>query len=128
MFDKDFHTDFIVKIHNYISYDETEELVSYDIDIVKCWQEIFVNDDEAIMFMKEVGILNNPKKLLATVLGTKIMRIMEKEVRRTTDSQNPITDRIIEMIYVLIIDEVSSASIDFGENKNLVLEVENANL
>jgi len=125
MFDDNFSHDFTVRILDHISFDETEEIVAYEIDLAKAFEEMFSEDQEAIIIMNEQKILEDENLLIMTILGTKLMRIMENEIVRTIESENPFHMKIPEMVNAIVELGAKSASVNFGEKKDMVLELEN---
>lgn len=115
---------FIVKVLHYISFEETEEIVSYDIDLMNSFDEIFTSEDILIQ-AKEMGILTNPSLLMETVMLNVVKSIFWQEIDRQRLEGNDFLNKLAEMTSVICNDaNITEVSQDFGEQKNMVAAIE----
>ena len=115
-----------VNILHYIDYDNSEELVSYGIDLQESLDYIISENSEVVsMLKKATDNFTDEDMLIKSIISFEVVSIMQKEIMRTIDEKKPFTDKIAEIVDAFVKDDyLETVSIDFGEKKNMILELE----
>lgn len=115
-----------VNILHYVDYDNTEELVSYPIDLSESFERMKEEVPEIVDVIEHITDgFRDEMLLIKSIICAEVVSIMAKEINRTEDSDNPFETKIAELAHTFVEDDnAETVSIDFGDKKNMVLELE----